>query len=49
MVRKNMPIDFDFGVLTNILYLINKYQLPYTSADSASLKFLCKVVETGII
>jgi hypothetical protein len=42
---KNMPVDFDFGVLTNILYLVNKYQLPYTSADSASLEFLCKVVE----
>ncbi len=42
---KNMPVDFDFGVLTNVLYMIHKYQLPYTSADSASLEFLCKVVE----
>ncbi len=42
---KNMPIDFDFGVMTNILYMVHKYQLPYTGADSASLEFLCKVVE----
>lgn len=42
---KKMPIDFDFCVMTNILYLVNKNQLSYTSADSASLDFIVKVIE----
>jgi hypothetical protein len=39
-----MPIDLDFAVITNVLYMINKYGLPYTKADSASIEFLCRVV-----
>jgi hypothetical protein len=31
--------------MTNILYMVHQYRLPYTKADSASLDFLCKVVE----
>lgn len=34
---KKMAIDLDISVLTNILYFVQYYQLPWTSADSASL------------
>lgn len=37
-------IDFDVCVLSNILYLVQLYQLPFTAADSASLELVRQVV-----
>lgn len=42
---KKMPVDFDVSVLTNILYFVQHYNLPWTKADSASLFFIQKVIE----
>ena len=42
---KKMPVDFDVSVLTNILYFVQHYNLPWTKADSASLFFIKKVIE----
>jgi hypothetical protein len=41
---KNMPIDFDICVLANVLNLVQQYNLPYTTADSASVQLICEVV-----
>ncbi len=40
-----MPIDLDISVLSNILYFVNKYELPYTKADSASLNLIVQVLQ----
>ncbi len=42
---KKMPIDFDVSVLSNVLYMVQRYQLPWTSMDSASLNLIVKVIE----
>ncbi len=42
---KKMPVDFDVSVLTNVLYFVQNYNLPWTNADSASLKLIEKVIE----
>jgi hypothetical protein len=42
---KKMPVDFDVSVLTNILYFVQHYNLPWSKADSASLVFIQKVIE----
>jgi hypothetical protein len=39
-----VPVDFDICVLSNILYFVHIYNLPYTDADSASLKLICQAV-----
>jgi hypothetical protein len=40
-----VPIDFDVCVLSNILYFVHAYNLPYTKADSASLQFIARSVQ----
>lgn len=41
---KKMPVDFDVCVLANILYFVQRYQLDWTPADSASLQLIEKVI-----
>lgn len=43
---KNVPVEFDICVLSNILYFTQQYHLPWTGADSASLQLIEKVLET---
>ncbi|NDA61145.1 MAG: hypothetical protein EBX50_03780 [Chitinophagia bacterium] len=40
-----MPVDFDICVLSNILYFVEQYRLPWQGADSASLEWIVKVIE----
>ncbi|GAB3549420.1 hypothetical protein [Spirosoma fluminis] len=44
---KNMPIDFDACVLSNILYCIYQYDLPRNQHDADSVTYLRSVVESG--
>ncbi|MCK9403392.1 MAG: hypothetical protein M0Q26_08340 [Chitinophagaceae bacterium] len=41
---KKMPVDFDICVLANVLYFVQRYNLPWTAADSASLRLIEKVL-----
>ena len=41
---KKMPVDFDVCVLANILYFVQRYNLEWTTADSASLQLIEKVL-----
>jgi hypothetical protein len=41
---KKMPVDFDVCVLTNILYFVLKYRLPWNDADSASLYLIDQLI-----
>ncbi len=41
---KKMPVDFDICVLANVLYFVQLYHLPWTTADSASLQLIEKVL-----
>jgi hypothetical protein len=43
---KNMYIEFDACVLSNILYCIYEYQLPFNQHDRDSLKYIRSVIET---
>jgi len=40
-----MPIDFDISVLSNVLYFVQKYHLPFTNADSASIQLMVEVLK----
>ena len=40
-----MPVDFDFGVHCNILSFVNKYNLPWQKADSATYNLLVNMVD----
>lgn len=42
---KKMPVDFDVSVLSNVLYFVQYYDLPWTAADSASLQLIEKLTE----
>ncbi|MES2003380.1 MAG: hypothetical protein V4450_02575 [Bacteroidota bacterium] len=42
---KKMPVDFDVCVLANVLYFVQRYNLPWTNADSASLQLIEKVLK----
>jgi hypothetical protein len=42
---KKMPVDFDVSVLSNVLYFVQSYNLPWTAADSASLQLIEKLTE----
>lgn len=42
---KKMPVDFDISVLSNVLYFVQSYDLPWTAADSASLQLIEKLTE----
>ncbi|MEO6233112.1 MAG: hypothetical protein ABJB11_06665 [Ferruginibacter sp.] len=44
---KSFPVSFDVTVLSNILYFVQSYNLPWTHADSASLQLIIKTIETG--
>jgi len=41
---RKMPVDLDVCVLSNILVMVDKYGLAYTSADSTALDFIRTVV-----
>lgn len=41
---KKMPVDFDICVLTNVLYFVQQYQLPWNDADSASLEWIEQII-----
>ena len=41
-----MPVDFDVCVLTNVLLMVQKYDLSWTNADSASLALIVKVIDS---
>lgn len=41
---KIVPVEFDICVLSNILYFTQRYDLPWTSSDSASLELIEKIL-----
>jgi len=41
---EKMPVDFDVSVLSNILFFVQRYNLKWTAADSASLLLIDKVI-----
>lgn len=43
-----MPVDFDICVLSNVLYMVQRYQLPWTAADSASVQVIKGAVTSGL-
>jgi hypothetical protein len=43
---KNMYVEFDVSVLSNMLYCIMHYQLPLNKHDEASLTYIRSVIET---
>ncbi|MGV3601884.1 MAG: hypothetical protein ACO1N1_11805 [Dyadobacter fermentans] len=43
---KNMYVEFDVSVLTNMLYCILHYKLPLNVHDEASLEYIRSVIET---
>ena len=42
---EKMPVDFDISVLSNVLYFVQWYHLPWTQADSASLTLMTKIIQ----
>ncbi|MBL0882704.1 MAG: hypothetical protein IBJ16_05045 [Chitinophagaceae bacterium] len=42
---KKMPIDFDICVLSNVLLMVQRYDLVWTKADSASVDFIVRVIQ----
>ncbi|AHF17897.1 hypothetical protein [Niabella soli] len=46
---KKMPIDFDVSVLANVLYMVQRYHLNWTIADSASLRLLENSIKSKAI
>lgn len=40
-----MPVDFDISVLSNVLYFVQEYKLPFTKADSSSVQLIVKILE----
>lgn len=44
---KNMYVEFDVSVLSNLLYCILHYQLPFNKHDEDSLHYIRSVIETG--
>lgn len=43
---KKMPTEFDISVLMNVLYFVQKYNLDWTAADSASLGLIENAIQT---
>jgi Tfp pilus assembly protein PilV len=41
-----VPIDFDVCALANVLLMVNQYGLPYTKADSASLRLIEETIRS---
>ncbi len=44
---KHFPVVFDVCVLSNVLYFVQRYNLPWTAADSASLKVILQSIKSG--
>lgn len=44
---KNMYIEFDVSVLSNLMYFIFKYDLPLNRHDEASLEYIRSVIASG--
>jgi hypothetical protein len=44
---KNFPVVIDVCVLSNVLHFVQQYNLPWTSADSASLKVILQSITNG--
>ncbi len=42
---KKMPVDFDICVLANVLYMVQSYNLRWTTADSASLDLIVRILK----
>lgn len=42
-----MPTDLDLCVLSNVLYLVKTRNIPFTTADSASLQLICTAIDNG--
>ncbi len=40
-----MPVDFDISVLSNLLYFVQEYNLPFTKADSSSIQVIVNILE----
>lgn len=43
---EKMPVDFDISVLSNVLYFVQRYNLNWTAADSASLYLIEDIIKT---
>lgn len=43
---KKFPVVFDISVLANTLYFVERYQISWTDADSASLKVILKALDS---
>jgi hypothetical protein len=46
---KRFPVVFDVSVLCNVLAFVQQYNLPWTSADSASLGLIVKTIQRNDI
>jgi hypothetical protein len=44
---KNMYVEFDVSVLSNILYCMMHYKLPLNGHDEASFEYIRSVIQTG--
>ncbi|MEN9299567.1 MAG: hypothetical protein RLZZ429_1880 [Bacteroidota bacterium] len=42
---RKMPVDFDVCVLTNVLLMVQRYDLVWTKADTASLDLIVRVIQ----
>lgn len=42
---KKMPVDIDICVLSNVLYLFQRYHQPFTKADSAAVQFIATAID----
>ncbi len=42
---EKMPVDFDISVLSNLLYFVQEYKLPFTKADSSSVQVIVNILE----
>jgi len=42
---EKMPVDFDISVLSNVLYFVQEYGLPFTKADSSSIQVIVNILE----
>lgn len=42
---RKMPVDFDVCVLANVLLMVQRYDLVWTKADSASLDLIVRVIQ----
>ena len=43
----HFPVVFDVCVLSNVLHFVQHYNLPWTAADSSSLKVILQTITSG--